>query len=284
MPNINAHQISLIHYAHARGFSAHRIAALSGVTPAATERYLLKHRLNTGCRTTRREKLAVKILSHLALARSIPLGLRTCRNNSNGYDYTLIVGGKTVYTTVAHQQSDGSYRFNLSGAQFASANSRLLTKRCRVVVLVGLPKSGGNPEVYMLDISLAAAKILSSPSTIPQPYRLFVDDERDPAFLAFLATHGVHDLVQDGPWVIARTQSEAQQIINERGLPELISFDHDYGPPEAGNGHDLAKWLVEQALDGLIDLRPLKYQVHSRNPVGQVNIRGVLDSYLNSLG
>ena len=47
MPNINAHQISLIHYAHARGFSAHRIAALSGVTPAATERYLLKHRLNT---------------------------------------------------------------------------------------------------------------------------------------------------------------------------------------------------------------------------------------------
>ena len=177
MPNINAHQISLIHYAHARGFSAHRIAALSGVTPAATERYLLKHRLNTGCRTTRREKLAVKILSHLALARSIPLGLRTCRNNSNGYDYTLIVGGKTVYTTVAHQQSDGSYRFNLSGAQFASANSRLLTKRCRVVVLVGLPKSGGNPEVYMLDISLAAAKITIKPGeshlTLLNNWRIF---------------------------------------------------------------------------------------------------------------
>ena len=125
---------------------------------------------------------------------------------------------------------------------------------------------------------------MSSPSTSPQPYRLFVDDWRDPAFLAFLATHGVQDLVQGGPWVIARTQSEAQQIITERGLPELISFDHDYGPPGAGNGHDLAKWLVEQALDGLIDLRPLKYQVHCRNPVGRVNIRGVLDSYLKSLG
>ena len=124
---------------------------------------------------------------------------------------------------------------------------------------------------------------MSPASTSPQPYRLFVDDERDPAFLAFLATHGVRDLVQGGPWVVARTQQEAQRIITERGLPELISFDHDYGPPEAGNGHDLAKWLVEQALDGSLDLRMLKYQVHSRNPVGQVNIRGVLDSYLNSL-
>lgn len=163
MPNINAHQISLIHYSHARGFSTHRIAALSGVTLAATERYLLKHRLDTGCRATCRETLAVKILSHLALARSVPLGLRTCRNNSNGYDHTLIVGGKTVYTTVAHQQSDGSYRFNLNGARFVSANSRLLTKRCRVVVLVGLPKAGGNPDVYMLDISSATAKMTINP-------------------------------------------------------------------------------------------------------------------------
>ena len=116
------------------------------------------------------------------------------------------------------------------------------------------------------------------------PYRLFVDDERDPAFLEFLIRQGSRDITPDGPWVIARTQQEAEQIIAVRGLPEMISFDHDYGPPEAGNGHDLAEWLVEQALDGSLDLRALKYQVHSRNPVGQVNIRGVLDSYLNSLG
>ena len=116
------------------------------------------------------------------------------------------------------------------------------------------------------------------------PYRLFVDDERDPAFLEFLIRQGSRDITPDGPWVIARTQQESEQIITVRGLPEMISFDHDYGPPEAGNGHDLAEWLVEQALDGSLDLRALKYQVHSRNPVGQVNIRGVLDSYLNSLG
>ena len=115
------------------------------------------------------------------------------------------------------------------------------------------------------------------------PYRLFVDDEHDPTFLGFLIRQGSRDITPDGPWVIARTQQEAQELITLRGLPEMISFDHDYGPPEAGNGHDLASWLVEEALDGRLDLRNLQYQVHSRNPVGQINIRGVLDSYLNSL-
>ena len=121
--------------------------------------------------------------------------------------------------------------------------------------------------------------------TVPatSSYRLFIDDEREPAFLEFLIRQGSRDLVPDGPWVVVRSQPEAQQLISERGVPEMISFDHDYGPPEAGNGHDLAKWLVEGALDGRLDLRGLRYQVHSRNPVGQVNIRGVLDSYLNSL-
>lgn len=115
------------------------------------------------------------------------------------------------------------------------------------------------------------------------PYRLFVDDEREPIFLKFLIRQCVSDLVTEGPWVIVRSQPKVQRLITGRGLPELISFDHDYGPPEAGTGHDLAKWLVEEALDGRLDLRGLRCQVHSRNPVGQINIRGGLDSHLNSL-
>ena len=117
----------------------------------------------------------------------------------------------------------------------------------------------------------------------PQPYRLFIDDERDPAFLEFLIRQGSRDLVPDGPWIVVRSQQEAQRLITERGGPEFISFDHDCGLPEAGNGHDLAHWLVAEVLDGRLDLRGLQYQVHSRNPVGQINIQGVLDSYLNSL-
>ncbi|GGR28987.1 cyclic-phosphate processing receiver domain-containing protein [Deinococcus ruber] len=115
------------------------------------------------------------------------------------------------------------------------------------------------------------------------PYRLFVDHERTPDFLTFLATQGVHDLISNGPWITARSQSEAQQIIAERGLPELISFGHEYGSAEAGSGPELARWLVKRAQDGLIDLKTLKYQVHSRDLVGRVNIRGVLDAYLLTL-
>lgn len=111
------------------------------------------------------------------------------------------------------------------------------------------------------------------------PWKLFVDDERDPTFLNRLQAEG-EAVDSEGPWTVARTQHEAQALIEARGLPEVISFDHDYGPEEAGNGHDLAKWLVEQDLDGALDLTRLRYQVHSRNPIGARNIRGVLDAYL----
>ncbi|MGI8747106.1 MAG: cyclic-phosphate processing receiver domain-containing protein [Deinococcus sp.] len=113
--------------------------------------------------------------------------------------------------------------------------------------------------------------------TSPPPYRLFVDDERESSYLTFLVTQGVSDLDPAGPWVVARSQGEAQQIITERGLPELISFDHDYGSRAAGSGRELAEWLVRQGTEGLLDLSGMKYQVHSRDPIGRVNIRGVLD-------
>ena len=110
-------------------------------------------------------------------------------------------------------------------------------------------------------------------------WKLFVDDERDPAFLRTLRAQGER-VDADGPWTVARTQQEAQALILKFGLPSVISFDHDYGPPDAGDGHGLAKWLVEQDLSGTVDLSRLAYQVHSRNPVGAANIRGVLDGYL----
>ena len=108
-------------------------------------------------------------------------------------------------------------------------------------------------------------------------YYLFVDDERDPKFLE---TRGLRTFPN---WEIARTQYEAEGIIHSCGLPAFISFDHDFGPEEAGNGHDLAKWLVEMALDGAFDLTELEYQVHSMNPIGKRNIEGVLESYLKGV-
>ncbi|MFN6945972.1 MAG: cyclic-phosphate processing receiver domain-containing protein [Cytophagaceae bacterium] len=54
----------------------------------------------------------------------------------------------------------------------------------------------------------------------------------------------------------------------QKGLPEFISFDNDLGLDDKGevvpDGYAVVKWLVYES--GL-DLRNLKYHVHSANPV-----------------
>jgi hypothetical protein len=94
-------------------------------------------------------------------------------------------------------------------------------------------------------------------------FALFLDDERIP--------------VDDGRnWVIARSSSEALEIIHSRGWPEHISFDHDLG------GEDTAmvfvRWLVGKCLDEGISL-PFTWFVHSQNPIGRENIEGILNGF-----
>ncbi len=74
--------------------------------------------------------------------------------------------------------------------------------------------------------------------------------------------------------------------IQTKGCPSYISFDHDLGESTATgqpleSGFDLAKWLVNSDLDGTITIpSDFKYDIHSANPVGVANIRGLLDKYL----
>lgn len=98
------------------------------------------------------------------------------------------------------------------------------------------------------------------------PYRLFLDDERFPPD---------SDPEQ---WVICRTVPEAVSCVQTRGVPYFISFDHDLGP-DIQTGYDFAKWLVDQDLDGAIDLNGMKFYVHSQNNVGAANIGKLLLRY-----
>jgi len=113
-------------------------------------------------------------------------------------------------------------------------------------------------------------------------YALFIDDERFPP--------------ADGrAWVIARTLSDVRDIVNARGAPDFISFDHDLGDAEP-TGFDIAKALVEADLDSRDGATPspgshgirftfgpqVAYTLHSQNPVGAGNIKGLLDAYLGS--
>lgn len=97
-------------------------------------------------------------------------------------------------------------------------------------------------------------------------WKMFIDDERFPV---------------DETMVIVRSLDEAKSKIEELGVPEFISFDHDLGD-NVPTGFDLAKFLVEKDLDldGKFLPENFSFYVHSANPVGKKNIEGLLGQYL----
>lgn len=93
-------------------------------------------------------------------------------------------------------------------------------------------------------------------------YKLYLDDERTPKTA--------------GPWVIVRNIDEFKKVILQRGIPEEISFDNDLGEGEGRDGIDCAKWMV---YDMKFDLRNMKVNVHSANPVEEVNIYALIKNW-----
>jgi|SRR5690606_1584635 hypothetical protein len=76
-------------------------------------------------------------------------------------------------------------------------------------------------------------------------------------------------------FVGVRSYSEFVTFIEQNGLPDFISFDHDLG--EEKTGYDCAKMLVEYCLDRQITLPD--FAVHSQNPVGKQNIESLLGNF-----
>lgn len=104
-------------------------------------------------------------------------------------------------------------------------------------------------------------------------YWIFLDDIRDPNEKAYIG-------IGDGEMVICRNFYEFRDTILERGCPRFIAFDHDLG--RGPNGLDCARFLVDYLLDHPDDFNldeNIPYDVHSMNPVGARNIRGLLDNF-----
>lgn len=121
------------------------------------------------------------------------------------------------------------------------------------------------------------------------PWLLFLDDEREPSrsiedddYRRGVGLPPVPASLRLLPrrWTVARSVDEAKELIERLGPPSFVAFDHDLGA-DLPTGHDLAKWLVEMDLEGRFEL-PLgfSYEVHSANPVGAANIKGLLAGYL----
>lgn len=94
-------------------------------------------------------------------------------------------------------------------------------------------------------------------------YKLYIDDIRNPVSKDF---------------VIARTSSEAINIIKERGIPEYISFDHDLGGEDTSRV--VIKFLIDYVLDGGKFPDSFEFNVHSANPIGSEWIRGTMSNLL----
>ena len=103
-------------------------------------------------------------------------------------------------------------------------------------------------------------------------YKLFLDDVRDPSW----RNNGNPD-----DWIVCRSVDEAIRVFEDMGWPAMISFDHDLGN-QVPTGMDFARWLVNHDLDTQSMPQNFVYTVHSQNPVGTANIRGLLENYLDS--
>ena len=104
-------------------------------------------------------------------------------------------------------------------------------------------------------------------------WSMFIDDERAPG-------KGVSDSV-----VIVRSSEEAIEFcIAVKSLPKNIMFDHDLGGDDTSMR--FIRWMTDQLLEDppLFKLREdFEYSVHSQNPIGAKNIKGLMDQLIKHL-
>jgi len=131
-------------------------------------------------------------------------------------------------------------------------------------------------------------------------WNLFLDDFRHPYdCIAYMQNKRIYSQLD---WTIARNYKEFITLIEERGLPELISFDHDlaqehydpimydgvedysklYETFEEKTGFECAKWLVDYCMDNSLGLP--EFEIHSMNPAGGENIRQYLLNFKKHQG
>ncbi|WP_028982456.1 cyclic-phosphate processing receiver domain-containing protein [Sporocytophaga myxococcoides] len=106
--------------------------------------------------------------------------------------------------------------------------------------------------------------------------KIFLDDIR--------TIDMIYDKILEPKFDVVRNYKDFVSYIQRNELPDFISFDNDPGLDENGelapDGYVAAKWLVYESG---IDLRNLKFDVHSANPVAAKQIDGLLKNYIEFL-
>jgi hypothetical protein len=111
-----------------------------------------------------------------------------------------------------------------------------------------------------------------------QGWILFLDDIRNPKFV-YDETLSLDSECWFTKWTVARSSEEAKRLVLEKGMPTLMSLDHDLGGPDTSI--DFLSWLAREYWDG--ESAVPRFKVHSANPEGSKNIRAFMDSWRKSI-
>jgi hypothetical protein len=95
-------------------------------------------------------------------------------------------------------------------------------------------------------------------------------------------------------WIVVRNYHAFISLIEGKGIPEIISFDHDladehydyqehldgdyYDIMTEKTGYHCAKWLIDYCIDNNKEL-PATILIHSMNPAGSMNIKSLFQTY-----
>jgi len=122
-------------------------------------------------------------------------------------------------------------------------------------------------------------------------YYLFLDDVRKPEQVTWKK-------LPDYDWKIVRNYEEFVKIIEKKGIPSFVSYDHDlsyahyetyhsidengvlkidYDKFQEKTGYDCCKHLVNKCIE--LDIEHPDFIVHSLNPIGAKNITMYIGNY-----
>ena len=130
-------------------------------------------------------------------------------------------------------------------------------------------------------------------------YNLFLDDQFKPMQIADLTlSEKDRERYRKYKWIIVKSYNEFVEIVNKKGVPSMVSFDHDlaeehwdfthleenllkvgdaaildYDVFEVKTGYHAAEWFLEYCANR--GKYPEIILVHSRNPIGKKNIEGL---------
>jgi hypothetical protein len=122
----------------------------------------------------------------------------------------------------------------------------------------------------------------------PMTYKLFLDDVRRPKTTFQYMGLPIYN---EPNWIIVRNYYAFISLIETKGLPDVISFDHDLSfehykqqnfdytdETYEKTGYHCAKWLIDYCIDNELKV-PTRIIVHSMNSYGSLNIKSLFETY-----